>query len=547
MTSSYAQTFRPLFTLLVLMSCFTLFQSHLQAAKGKANGKIAFETSRDGNNEIYAMNANGTNQVNLSNNPSTDSNVAWSPDGTRIAFNSNRDAFFQEIYVMNADGSNQTRLTFNTTTDNRPQWFPDGSKIVFSSNRDGNFEIYVMNADGSGQTRLTNNAASDLHPSWSPDGTKIVFDSDRDGNREIYVMNADGTGQTRLTISASLDQVASFSPDGTKILFQHHVDDDAQIFIMNANGSNLVQLTTQGSNNSPVFSPDGTKIAFNSDRDGNDEIYVMNAEGSSEQRLTNNSAFDRNPNWQPVHHTDTIGVFRPSTSQFLLRNSNTAGAPDITIAFGQPGDLPVSGDWNGDGKTDVGVFRNGQFLLRQTITINVLGHPQTFAITTTINFGLAGDLPVTGDWDGDGIDTPGVFRPSTGQWFLTNGPNTNNTSPPAAFIFSFGLAGDVVVAGDFDGDGKDGVGVFRPSTGQFFLDDTNTSNAASFIFSFGTAGDLAVGGDWNGDGADGVAVFRPSIAQLFLDDFNTTNGLTGQFAFGQAGDIPLSGDWDGKP
>ena len=114
----------------------------------------------------------------------------------RIAFMSDRDGNF-EIYVMNADGSRQTRLTHDEADDSLPVWSPDG-RIAFTSDRDGNFEMYVMNADGSSPTRLTANSADDALAAWSPDG-RIAFMSDRDGNFEIYVMNADGSGQTRLT------------------------------------------------------------------------------------------------------------------------------------------------------------------------------------------------------------------------------------------------------------------------------------------------------------------------------------------------------------
>ena len=129
----------------------------------------------------------GTDPINLTNHYATDWAPDWSPDGSQIAFQSFRDGN-NEIYVMDADGQNQTRLTFNDRDDRRPVWSPDGRRIAFQSFRDGNNEIYVMDADGQNQTRLTANDDDDESPSWSPDGQRIAFESDRDGNWEIYVI-----------------------------------------------------------------------------------------------------------------------------------------------------------------------------------------------------------------------------------------------------------------------------------------------------------------------------------------------------------------------
>lgn len=128
---------------------------------------------------------------------------------------------------MNADGSNQKRLTNYSGFDFDPAWSPDGTKIAFTSDRDlpginGNsgFEIYVMNADGSDAVRLTNNSSQDVGPSWAPDGTRIAFTSLRDGLPVVYVMNSDGSNQINLTQSTFLDSSdAEWSPDGTTIAF----------------------------------------------------------------------------------------------------------------------------------------------------------------------------------------------------------------------------------------------------------------------------------------------------------------------------------------
>ena len=160
----------------------------------------------------------------------------WSPDGRRIAFDSDRDGNW-EIYVMNADGSGVTRLTDNDAADGFPAWSPDGRRITFDSDRDGNWEIYVMNADGSGVARLTDNGAADGFPAWSPDGRRIAFESNRDGNVEIYLMNPDGSGVVRLTYNGAADFSPAWSPDGRRIAFYSNRDDgNWDIYVMNAAG-----------------------------------------------------------------------------------------------------------------------------------------------------------------------------------------------------------------------------------------------------------------------------------------------------------------------
>jgi len=312
--------------------------------------EIAFESNRDGNPEIYVMNADGSNQRRLTYNPAEDNYQDWSPDGKKIAFTSNRDGN-SEIYVMNTDGSNQRRLTYNSAFDYRPRWSPDGTKTAFErSHNDGiTYDICVINADGSNERNLTNRpTTSDFFPRWSPDGSKIFFNSNRDENSEIYVMDADGVNQHNLTNNPAVDWGPMVSPDGTKIAFASrrggNYEPNCDIYVMNANGSNVRRLTNtpeneslswwapsnkitfriyrngkseiytinaDGSNKrlltnsaSPytwiTWSPDGSKIAFTSDRDGNPEIYVMNADGTNQHRLTNSLATDGSPVWSPI-------------------------------------------------------------------------------------------------------------------------------------------------------------------------------------------------------------------------------------------------------
>jgi Tol biopolymer transport system component/regulator of sirC expression with transglutaminase-like and TPR domain len=266
-------------------------------------GKMAFVSRRDGNEEIYVMKADGSDQTRLTDHPFDDWRPAWSPDGRRIAFTSIReDDIANQIYVMDADGSNVVKLSNNLGDDRDPAWALDGTGIAFVSRRDGNPEIYVMNENGGNQTRLTENAADDLHPSWSPDGTKIAFQSNRgDANHEIYIMNRDGSDLVKITNNPADDEHPHGSPDGTRIAFASNRDGNHEIYVMDVASGNLMRLTYDPAwDGWPAWSPDNSKIAFTSTRDGNEEIYVINVDGSNLTRLTNRSALDGLPAWSPV-------------------------------------------------------------------------------------------------------------------------------------------------------------------------------------------------------------------------------------------------------
>ena len=287
-----------------------------------AQAQIAFMSKRDGNPEIYVMDADGKNQQRLTENRHDDWDPSWSPDSKRIVFFSNRDGHVMggiptfEIYVLDADGGNQQRLTNHPNDDRSPSWSPDGKRIAFVSNRDGHviggiptFEIYVMDADGKNQQRLTENRHGDWNPLWSPDGKRIVFSSRRDGHfigdfgitEEIYVMDTDGQHQQRLTENRQNDLLPSWSPNGKRIAFASDEKgnfENFEIYVMDANGGNQQRLTNnRGDDWNPSWSPDGQRIAFMSKRNGNAEIYVMDADGGNPQNLTNNPHGDASPAW----------------------------------------------------------------------------------------------------------------------------------------------------------------------------------------------------------------------------------------------------------
>lgn len=275
--------------------------------------KIAFETVRDGNYEIYLMNPDGSEQTNLTRHPAWDAAPAWSPDGKRIAFVSDRDGD-EEIYVMNRDGTGIVQLTFNQEAlDGWPTWSPDGTQIAFQSDRNTGlkprFEIYVMNADGSGQVALTNDPTHDRWPAWSPDGAWITFTSNREQVKKIYLIRPDGTGLKRLSAPnvGYDDRYSTWSPDGRITFVSNRAAPsdgsmDEEIYMMSANGANLRQLTNNDAGDWLArWAPDGERFVFYSDRDGEyrKNVFVKVLGTGAEVQLTNNTWNDEYPVWSP--------------------------------------------------------------------------------------------------------------------------------------------------------------------------------------------------------------------------------------------------------
>ncbi|HUP22697.1 MAG TPA: hypothetical protein VNB06_07125 [Thermoanaerobaculia bacterium] len=216
-----------------------------------------------------------------------------------------------------------------------------------------------------------------------------------------------------------------------------------------------------------------------------------------------------------------LGVFVPEGDFVLLDGE---GEP-ILLAYGLEGDLPVAGDFDGDGGHTVGVFRNGQFLL----------HAPNSLADVTVRFGDPGDLPLVGDWDGDGIDTVGVFR--DGVFRLRN----SHTAGPAEIVLELGASGDLPVAGDWDGDGRDAVGVFQPAAGRFLLLESLEGGAAILSIELGGPGDLPVAGDWNRDGVDSIGVFRDGV--FSLRELASGGGPLSRVPIPAATGLPVAGRW----
>ena len=260
--------------------------------------------------------------VPLTNIPGVEKNPKISPDRTKVLFISNRDGN-NEIYVMNLDGSDLRRLTNNKTEELYANWSPDGSKIVFESSSQIGVEsdIWIMNADGSNQHNLTSYPGLDMRPVFSPDGTRIAFGSNRDladrRDSNIWTMNTDGSDLKQLTSGAEFESDASYSPDGKKIVYTKSMAGGVfDIWIMNADGSEQTNLTKTSKSDEalPVFSPDGTKIVYSTNFESLSpryDLWIMSADGENRRRITIHPANDLEAVWL----SDTKLIFQSNRTE----------------------------------------------------------------------------------------------------------------------------------------------------------------------------------------------------------------------------------------
>ena len=402
------------------------------AAWSPDGSQIVFRSHRDGDEEIYVMNADGSNQTNLSKNPGGgDWSPVWSPDGTRIAFFSEREGK-SGIWVMDTHGGNVIPVGTASGVNDYPTWSPDSKRIAWNCtmgkthpNRRGDFEVCVSNADGSGLTQLTDTEGDNKYPTWSPDGSQIAFVSNRNGwptlpdyeplgydpeafgDEEIFIMNVDGTNQINLTNNPREDDsFPAWSRDGQHLIYSRYgcltvlslanasqpiriskgnctgtdagtfpdwfqpvktasaetastcepaisfMDErngQVDIFAVNSDGSGLRQLTNDSARELAMsWSPDGSKLAFqrSSEEDGSTELYLVNADGSELTNLTRNPGDDWSPAWSPDGKQIVYYADGAEGMALYIMNFFKGSAPAV-IPGTQMGAWP---SWSPDGK-----------------------------------------------------------------------------------------------------------------------------------------------------------------------------------------------------
>ena len=297
-------------TMLVLAACAgdpvpTAPTSSTARAVGEHGGgpplSVAFQSSRDGNAEIYLMNADGSDQTRVTFHPATDAEPDLSPNGKHVVFTSTRSGN-ADIWLLDLRTGALVNLTNTAAAEGWPRWSPNGKQVAFHSNRDGNFEIYVVNADGSGLARVTTYAGVDQWPEWSPNGKMLALRRDMD----VWTLELRTGEMTQLTTHPALDQMAAWSPNGKQLAFMSLREGYCSVFLMDADGGAQVNLTPKAPGDdaaawcsrAPSWSTNGRRILFMSRRPstgGDNEIFSMATDGSDLLRLTDVAGEDAIP------------------------------------------------------------------------------------------------------------------------------------------------------------------------------------------------------------------------------------------------------------
>ncbi len=236
---------------------------------------------------------------------------------------------------------------------------------------------------------------------------------------------------------------------------------------------------------------------------------------------------------------DTVGVVDQSSGVWSLRDGD---GDTFTFFYGNPGDVPFAGDWDCDGVDTPGLYRqsDGFVYLRNA---NSQGNADI-----TFFFGNPGDVPIAGDFNNNGCDTVSIYRPSQSRVFIVNELGEDGGGLGQAELdYVFGNPGDTPFTGDFNDDGTDTVGLYRQSTGEMYFRNSHTQGNANFDFFYGNPGDRFVGGDWTADGTDTPGVFRPASAFFHLKHTNTQGNADESFAYGTANSYSVAGKWGDIP
>jgi secreted trypsin-like serine protease len=315
-------------------------------------GEILFMSDRDGDWELYTVNADGTGLNQITNNEVDDWSGIYSPDGTKIAFDAKHGTAPGDIFVIDADGTNLKNLTSSFSEDAFATWSPDGKQIVFERKINNTYRLHIMNSNGS-KIRLLNEVDTGgwSIPAWSPVGSKIAFSGRMDGDTEIYTLDTQDNSMTQITENEGVgDAWPTWSPDGKKIAFLSNSDGNVELFTMNPDGSDREQITENDWNESePAWSRDGKYIAVTKSGDG------VNSLGQSQSEIFLIAADDAET-FGPI----TVGEqanWKPSTSTIATKTSSRKKQiVDSTIARVTPLIVGAEEEKSGDTSFQVAIM-----------------------------------------------------------------------------------------------------------------------------------------------------------------------------------------------
>src|SRR3972149_5747006 len=256
--------------------------------------KVVYNTNRDGNDNIYSINIDGTGLTRLTDYSGNDLYPEVSPDGEKIAYTSDIGGIWQ-IMIMDWDGNNKRQITFNNFRSAYPSWSHDREYIYFEGYIDGDWELFRIRSNGSEQKRLTFNSSShDWHPNGHPNEYKIIFESGATGHENIYVMNSNGSGVNNITRDGPRRRVPDVSSDGNKITYMRYSGDNSDIWIMDYNGQNETRLTDNPDwDGHPSFSPEGKYIVYEERKGSTENLVLIDLTSRLRFNLTSSSNINK--------------------------------------------------------------------------------------------------------------------------------------------------------------------------------------------------------------------------------------------------------------
>ena len=344
--------------------------------------RITFSSDRDGDYDIYIMDANGNNVTNMTDNSSgDDGSPHWSPVSQKVVFTSNRDGGADEIYLLDAQTGIQRRLTtslYDAYDAVYPKWSPNGSQIAYlpalRTEIQSNIQaIWRVKPDGTDLEALVSEGDRNWHPKYSPDGKWIAFESKRDSNTDIYALNLETKELTRLTTHLRIDADPDWSPDGERIAFVSDRDGSPSLFTMTVNREQITNLTNSDMvERRPTWSHDGEKIAFSRRIvDDSTRIFVMDSDGENEFELVDLPFSNDYPAWSP--RGDQIAfVNRPERGEpkSLIYTVDPNGK-NLQVIYEDSDERIGEIAWSGDGTQIVFSRDRGRIAVLDTVTHEV--------------------------------------------------------------------------------------------------------------------------------------------------------------------------------